>query len=154
MHDVRQDVAVDGDARGAAAQARAAEGPTGSGSGKPHGWRARVRRTPLGAQLLKVGVFLLGLLFILIGIALAALPGPLTIPPILLGVWIWSSEFAWADRLFVRAKKSAQEAWQNAKRRPVISVLVTAGGLVAVGVAFYLASRYELVERGRDAIGL
>jgi len=99
-------------------------------------------------------VFVLGLLFILLGLALAALPGPLTIPPILLGVWIWSSEFAWADRLFVRAKSSAREAWGNAKQRPVISALVTGGGLVAVGLAFYLAGRYELVERGRDAIGL
>jgi hypothetical protein len=78
----------------------------------------------------------------------------LTIPPILLGVWIWSSEFAWAERLFERAKKSAQEAWDNAKRRPVVSALVTGSGLVAAGVAFYLVSRYELVDRGRDAIGI
>ena len=148
---------MDGDAHPAPAEGRPAEGPAAtapaprSAAGR---WRARVRRTPLGAQLLKAGVFVLGLLFILLGIALAALPGPLTIPPILLGVWIWSSEFAWADRLFVRAKKSAQEAWEKAKQRPVVSGLVTASGLVAAGAAFYLASRYELVERGRDAIGI
>lgn len=149
---MRQDAGVDPDAHQAPAQAPASPGP--AGEGPPEGWRARVRRTPLGAQTLKVGVFVVGLLFILLGLTLAALPGPLTIPPILLGVWIWSSEFAWADRLFERAKKSAQEAWENAKQRPVVSALVTGSGLVAAGVAFYLASRYELVERGRDAIGI
>ncbi|HWH30432.1 MAG TPA: PGPGW domain-containing protein [Mycobacteriales bacterium] len=118
------------------------------------GVRARLRRTPGGRQLLKAGVFVLGLLFILLGLALAALPGPLTIPPILLGVWIWSSEFAWADRLLERAKRSAQEAWEQAKRKPVVSALVTGSGLVALGVGLYLASRYELVDRARDAVGL
>lgn len=145
---------MDRDTHQAPTQAPAPEGPVGEGAAPPTGWRARVRRTPLGAQLLKFGVFVVGLLFILLGLALAALPGPLTIPPILLGVWIWSSEFAWADRLFERAKRSAQEAWENAKRRPVVSALVTGSGLVVAGVAFYLVSRYELVERGRDAIGI
>ena len=70
--------------------------------------RDRLRRTPGGRQFLKVAVFVLGLFFVLLGLALAALPGPLTIPPILLGVWIWSSEFAWADRLLDRARRSAQ----------------------------------------------
>jgi hypothetical protein len=51
-----------------------------------------------------------GLLFILLGLALAALPGPLTIPPILVGLYIWSTEFAWAGRLLERAKRSAREA--------------------------------------------
>jgi hypothetical protein len=130
------------------------DGPPSDGSAGPHGWRARVRRTPGGALVLKVAVFMLGLLFILLGIALAALPGPLTIPPILLGVWIWSSEFGWADRLLDRAKRSAREAWENAKRRPVVSALVTGGGLVALGVAVYLVGRYEVVDRARDAVGL
>jgi hypothetical protein len=120
----------------------------------PRAWRDRLRRTPGGRQFLKAAVFLLGLLFVLLGLLLAALPGPLTIPPILLGVWIWSSEFAWAERLLDRAKRSAQEAWENAKRRPVVSALVTGSGLVALGVGVWLASRYQLVDRARDAVGL
>ena len=130
------------------------DGPPADGSAGRRGWRARVRRTPGGALLLKAGAFVLGLLFILLGIALAALPGPLTIPPILLGVWIWSSEFAWADRLLERAKRSAREAWENAKRRPVISALVTLSGIAALVVGIYLANRYELVSRARDVVGL
>ena len=145
---------MDGEARGSDTDAVPVDGPPADGSAPPRGWRARVRRTPGGALLLKVGTFVLGLLFILLGLALAALPGPLTIPPILLGVWIWSSEFAWADRLFERAKRSAQEAWENAKQRPVISALVTVSGLVAVGVGIYLAGRYELVDRGRELLGV
>jgi hypothetical protein len=43
-------------------------------------------------------VFLAGLLCIAAGVALSVLPGPLTIPPVLLGLWIWSTEFDWAQR--------------------------------------------------------
>jgi hypothetical protein len=103
--------------------------------------------------VLQALVFLLGLFFILLGLALAALPGPLTIPPILLGVWIWSTEFAWAHRLLERAKRSAQEAWEQAKRKPVTSALITGSGLVALGVGLYLANRYELFARARDLVG-
>ena len=118
------------------------------------GWRARMRRTPGGAQLLKSLVFLLGLTFVLLGCALIVAPGPLTIPPILLGVWIWSTEFEWADRLLERAKRSAQEAWEDAKRRPVISAFVTGFGLLALGVAIWAISRYDLVTRGLEVLGV
>ncbi|MBW3641047.1 MAG: hypothetical protein KY451_14575 [Actinobacteria bacterium] len=118
------------------------------------GWRVRMRRTPGGAQLLQVLVFVLGLLFILLGITLAALPGPLTIPPILLGLYIWSTEFGWAHRLLERAKVSAREAWEKAKGKPVVSGLVTVSGLTALGVGIYLVGRYDLVARGRDLVGL
>ena len=123
-------------------------------AGAAAGWRARLRRTPGGRQFLKAGVFLLGLFFVLLGLALAALPGPLTIPPILLGVWIWSSEFSWAERLLERARRSAREAWEKSKRRPVTSALVTGSGLVALGVGVYLVSRYELLARAQEAVGL
>ncbi len=118
------------------------------------GWRARLRRTPGGGLLLRAVVFVVGLLFVLLGVALIALPGPLTIPPILLGVYVWSTEFAWADRLLERAKRSATEAWEQAKRRPVASAAVTLGGLVALGVGILLANRYDLVSRAQQAVGL
>ena len=118
------------------------------------GWRGRMRRTPGGAQLLKAVVFLLGLAFVLLGCALIVAPGPLTIPPILLGVWIWSTEFDWADRLLERAKRSAQEAWEDAKRRPVLSSLVTVAGLVALGVAIWAVGRYEVVSRLLEFLGV
>jgi hypothetical protein len=117
-------------------------------------WKTALRRTPGGALAVKAIVFTVGLLFILVGLALAALPGPLTIPPILVGLYVWSTEFAWADRLLERAKRSAQEAWANAKRRPVITGLVTVSGLVAFGVGVYLVGRYDLVDRAKALVGL
>ena len=117
-------------------------------------WKTALRRTPGGASAVKAIVFLVGLLFILLGLALAALPGPLTIPPILVGLYVWSTEFAWADRLLDRAKRSAREAWENAKRRPVITALVTLSGLVAVAVGLYLVNRYDLLGRLKELVGL
>ena len=118
------------------------------------GVRAKLRRTPGGAQFLQVLVFVVGLICILIGIALAALPGPLTIPPILLGLYVWSTEFAWAERFLDRAKDSAREAWAKAKARPVLSAFVTLAGLAALGVGVYLVGKFDLVAKGRDLVGL
>ena len=118
------------------------------------GFRARLRKTPGGAQLLQVVVFLLGLLLVLAGAAAAVLPGPLTIPPVLVGIYIWSTEFAWADRLLERAKASAKEAWANAKAKPVLSAFVTVGGVAALGVGVFLVGKYELVSRVLQALGL
>ncbi|MEX2289898.1 MAG: PGPGW domain-containing protein [Mycobacteriales bacterium] len=120
----------------------------------PAAWKLKLRRTPGGASTVKVIVFVGGLLFILLGLALAALPGPLTIPPILVGLYIWSTEFAWAERLLDRAKRSAHEAWENARRRPVLTALVTVSGLVAFAIGIYLLSRYDLFVRVRELIGL
>lgn len=137
----------------APAVAPADSGPS-AGRHATTGFRARLRRTPGGAQLLQVVVFVLGLAFILLGCALIVAPGPLTIPPILIGLYIWSTEFAWADRLLDRAKASAKEAWEQAKAKPVVSGLVTVSGLVALGVGVYLVGRYELVDRGLELVGL
>jgi hypothetical protein len=117
-------------------------------------WKSGVRRTPGGASAVKAIVFVAGLLFILLGLALAALPGPLTIPPILVGLYIWSTEFAWADRLLDRAKRSAQEAWEKARRKPVLTALVTLSGVAAFGVGLWLLARYDLVERAKALVGL
>ena len=118
------------------------------------GWRAALRRTPGGALLLQALVFTLGLAFVVLGLVLIVAPGPLTIPPILLGLWIWSTEFAWADRQLDQAKASARVAWEDARRRPVLSALVTGGGLVALGVGIWLTARYDLVARAREVVGV
>jgi hypothetical protein len=99
-------------------------------------------------------VFVLGLAFVVLGLVLIVAPGPLTIPPILLGLWIWSTEFAWADRQLERAKAKGRVAWDDARRRPVLSAVVTGGGLVALAVAIWLGARYELVARAREVVGL
>ncbi|MCU1672141.1 MAG: hypothetical protein JWN77_254 [Frankiales bacterium] len=117
------------------------------------GFRARLRRTPGGALLLKVVVLLLGALFVGLGLALVVLPGPLTIPPVLLGVYIWSTEFAWAERLRDRVTDSAREAWAKARRRPVSSAVVTGAGLLLVAAALVAVRRYDVVDRVTGSFG-
>lgn len=102
----------------------------------------------------RTAVFVAGLLCIAGGLALAVLPGPLTIPPVLLGLWVWSTEFDWAQRLFATFKRKAVEAWEHAKRHPVSSTVVTVGGLVLVVAVVVVVQQFELVDRARDAIGI
>ena len=114
--------------------------------------RDRIRAKPGLREAYRVGVFVAGLLFIALGIALMALPGPLTIPPVLLGLWIWSSEFAFAERFFDSFKDKARDAWAHARRHPVSSTVISGGGVVAAMVAFWAVQHYELVDRAKAAI--
>ena len=118
------------------------------------GWRHRMRTNPATRQPYRVAVFILGLLFVLLGIGLAVLPGPLTIPPVLLGLWIWSSEFAFAQRFFDTFKEKANEAWEHAKLHPVSSGAITIGGLIGAGAAIWAVQHFGLVAEAKQAIGL
>jgi hypothetical protein len=101
----------------------------------------------------RIGVFVVGLLCVALGVALAVLPGPLTIPPVLLGLWVWSTEFAWAARFFASFRRKAADAWAHAKQHPVSSLAITVGGLAAAGVAFWAVGHYELVDKATTALG-
>jgi len=114
--------------------------------------RARLRTNPATRLPYRAAVFVAGLLCMAVGVALMALPGPLTIPPVLAGLWIWSTEFAFAQRLFDRFKVTAQAAWDHAKRRPVSSAAVTVGGLLAAAAAFWAVQHFELVDRAKTAL--
>jgi hypothetical protein len=126
---------------------RPAEVPTG-------GRRDRIRSKAGVGQAYRVGVFVAGLLCIILGFALAVLPGPLTIPPVLLGLWIWSTEFEWAHKLFEKFREKGREAWAHAKRHPVSSGVLTVGGLVAAGAAFWAVQHYHLVDQAKQLVGL
>jgi hypothetical protein len=102
----------------------------------------------------RVLVFVAGLLCIAAGGALVVLPGPLTIPPVVLGLWIWSTEFGWAQRFFAPAQEKGKAAWEHAKKHPVSSSLVTVGGLALAAAAFWAVSHFQLVARGKDLVGL
>jgi uncharacterized protein (TIGR02611 family) len=130
------------------------EGPLASAEVPAGGWRDRIRYKPGLGHAYRVGVFVLGLAFIVLGLALAVLPGPLTIPPVLIGIWIWSTEFRFAERLFESFKRKADEAWDHAKAHLFSSALITLGGLAAAGVAIWAVSYYELVDKGKSAVGL
>src|SRR3954453_5042332 len=116
--------------------------------------RERIRSKPGLGHAYRIGVFVAGLACIALGFALAVLPGPLTIPPVLLGLWLWSTEFAFAERFFDNFKRKARDAWAHAKRHPASSAAVTVGGLVLAGVAFWAVGHFELVAKVKDALGI
>ena len=118
------------------------------------GWRDRIRSKPGLRHTYRIGVFVVGLLFIVLGLALAVLPGPLTIPPVLLGLWIWSTEFRFAQRFFQSFKAKAREAWAHAKRHPRSSAVITVGGLAAAGAAAWALAHFQLIGKAKEAIGL
>ena len=133
----------------------AADKALGEAAPAPRGsLRDRIRTRPGIGQLYRVGVFIAGLLCVAAGVALAVLPGPLTIPPVLLGLYIWSTEFAWAKRFFDSFKKKATDAWEHAKVHPVSSALITVGGIAAAVVAVIVVRQYELVDKAREAVGI
>src|SRR3954464_8205657 len=105
--------------------------------------RDRIRSKPGLSHAWRVGVFLAGLLCIAAGFALAVLPGPLTIPPVLFGLWIWSTEFRWAHRLFQKFREKGDAAWEHAKRHPVSSTILTVLGLAAAAAAIWATSHYH-----------
>jgi len=100
---------------------------------------------PAGDLIVHVGVFLVGAALIALGLALAVLPGPLTIPPILLGLAVWSLEFDFAQRWLEPIERRAQQAWESAKAKPWRTGVATGTGLVAAGAGIYLALRWDIV---------
>jgi len=121
---------------------------------EPGSWRERIRSKPGLATAYRTAVFLAGLLFVLLGLALTVLPGPLTIPPVLFGLWIWSTEFSFARRLFESFRRKADDAWQHAKAHPASSAAITIGGIAAAIAAAWAVSHFELVDKGRQAAGV
>lgn len=116
------------------------------------GLRGRIRSTPGISQLYRLGVFVAGAFFILLGAVLSVLPGPLTIPPVLLGLWIWSTEFHWARGLLISMRSRAARAWRHSRAHAVSSTLLTLGGLAAAGAVLWAVQHYELLAKARDAL--
>jgi hypothetical protein len=102
----------------------------------------------------RVLLFVAGLLSILTGLVLIVLPGPLTIPPILLGLWLWSLEFEFARAWLRPVREKGAVAWEQAREKPVRTGLVTLLGLVGAVVLIWAALRYDLVAKGQDLIGI
>jgi hypothetical protein len=75
-------------------------------------------------------------------------------PPVLVGLWIWSTEFDWARRFFLTFKEKAQATWAHAKRHPTSSTLITVGGLAAAAAALWAVGHFHLVDRLRNLVGL
>jgi uncharacterized membrane protein YbaN (DUF454 family) len=97
--------------------------------------------------LRRVVVFVAGLLLIVTGLVLVVLPGPLTIPPILLGLWLWAREFEFARRWLRPVRAKAVLARARAREHPVHTTVVTVLGLVGAAVVVWAGVRYDVVGR-------
>ena len=104
--------------------------------------------------LRRVVLFVAGLLLILTGLVLIVLPGPLTIPPILLGLWLWSLEFEFARHWLHPVRQKGAAAWAQAREKPVHTTVITVLGLVGAVVVIWAALRYGLFLRARHLVGL
>ena len=108
----------------------------------------------MSRTLRRIVLFVAGLLLIIMGLVLIVLPGPLTIPPILLGVWLWSLEFEFARHWLGPIRTRGGAAWAQAKEKPVHTTVVTTLGLIGAAFLVWAAFRYDLIDRGRDIAGL
>ena len=59
--------------------------------------------------LRKIVVLVIGSTLIILGLALIILPGPFTMPLVVLGLVVLALEFAWAESLLTRAKNHAKK---------------------------------------------
>lgn len=64
----------------------------------------------------RIGVFLLGSVLVLAGVAMLVLPGP-GLLVIIAGLAVLASEFAWAEYLLDKAKAQAAKTADQAKKR-------------------------------------
>ena len=122
--------------------------PGGSAQSRPASpppWRSRLRQRSVLGPLWRGAVFLAGLLCILAGVVLTVLPGPLTIPPILLGLYVWSTEFAWARRLFGVFRTKGRRAWRHARQHPLRAGAITASGLLVAAGTMWTVGHFHLV---------
>ncbi|WP_420452013.1 PGPGW domain-containing protein [Ilumatobacter sp.] len=113
----------------------------------------------VGRQGKRIGVFLLGTLVVLAGIALLALPGP-GVVVIIVGLLILATEFDWAQRLLdivvERAADAVRKLQESKGGRIMLAlsgvVLIAAGIVVIVVFPSFIVAGISLIIAG--VIGL
>ena len=63
----------------------------------------------LPKKLRQVIAFSVGSFLVILGLALVVLPGPFTMPLVIAGLVVLALEFAWAERLLIKAKHHANK---------------------------------------------
>lgn len=111
-------------------------------------WRRRIRASPRWRPVYQGGVFVVGLVLVLGGLALVPLPGPGWLI-VILGIAVWASEFDPASRLleFVKGKVRAWEQWAWAQPWWV-------KGLVGLATAVFVGGVLWLMIRLTGVPGL
>jgi len=90
----------------------------------------------------RAGVFVVGLVLILLGAAMWLVSTLLAGPPMFAGLWVWSREFHWGHRLFRGFLGRARSMWSRAKARPMRWCVVTLLGIAAAAAAYWAWGRF------------
>jgi uncharacterized protein (TIGR02611 family) len=109
-----------------------------------HRFRAGIRRRPGLNVAWRVGVFIVGVLITLAGVAMLALPGP-GWAAIFIGLAVLATEFAWAHHLLHNAKERVQQAAHKAKdpkRRRLLLILGAVLVVVVAAAGWWYVDRY------------
>ena len=96
-------------------------------------WLAKWRAVP--GPIRKSVVLTIGVTLLAIGGALIVLPGPFTLPFVIAGIAILSSEFVWAERIMEKGQEAGALVKDRVGRIPTAWLIVIGVWLVAaVGV--------------------
>jgi uncharacterized protein (TIGR02611 family) len=98
-----------------------------------------VHRFPGGRLIWKIVISVIGAAVVALGLLLVPLPGP-GWAIVFLGLAVWATEFVWAQRLLLRARRILRGWTEWAKRQSLIVQAL----LGLVGVAFLAAVLYLL----------
>jgi uncharacterized protein (TIGR02611 family) len=101
----------------------------------------RIRKTPHGRMVLKIGIGTIGTLVVALGLLLIPFPGP-GWAIVILGLAIWALEFTWARNLLEFTKRHVQ-AWTRWVRRQSLPARAVLGvlGLIFVAVVVWTSVR-------------
>jgi uncharacterized protein (TIGR02611 family) len=114
----------------------------------------KIRANPSGRMALKIGIGVLGGLVVALGIILIPFPGP-GWAIVILGLAIWSLEFAWAKHLLEFTKRHVQSwtHWVTRQSLP-LRLLIGVGGMIFVSAVVWLSVRLstgiDLIQVLRD----
>ncbi len=100
--------------------------------------RDRVHGMPAGVLVWRIVIAVVGALLVGVGLLLIPLPGP-GWAIVFVGLAVWATEFVWAQRLLVFARRTVRSwtDWALRQSLAVRALLAVAGVAVLLGV-FYL----------------
>jgi hypothetical protein len=129
------------------ASSRAEEPPAGSGIALPPGvsrstWWTWCRATRGRHHVFRAGVFVLGLLLILVGATMWLASVLLAAPLMFVGLWVWSREFHWGHRLLRGFLRRAARLWSRVRASPVRWSFMTVCGVAVAWAGYWAWGQY------------
>ncbi len=119
--------------------------PYGTSRSKCWSWFRENRRRHL---LFRAGVFVVGLLSVLVGAVLWLWSALLSAPAAFLGLWLWSREFHWGHRLLRTFLRRASSLWSRVKAHPARWAAITTAGIGGPWAAYWAWGHYGLFGTG------